>query len=111
VKTCIRWALIFGALLWLAAPARSQSLGNAGTIEGSVVDQSGAAIGKAEVNLHNTVSGYSQSVLSGPDGAFKLVNIPPSQYHLEIKALRLGVFSQEVTIRNSLPVQIKPSWP
>jgi hypothetical protein len=93
--------------LWLAAPARSQSLGNAGTIGGSVADPSGAAIPKAEVNIHNAVSGYSQSVLSGPDGAFQLVNIPPSQYHLEINASGFSVFSQEVTIRNSLPVQIK----
>jgi hypothetical protein len=107
VKTCIRWAIIFVALLWLAAPTRSQSLGNAGTIEGSVVDQSGAAIAKAEVNIHNAVSGYSQSVLSGPDGTFQLVNIPPNQYHLEVKAPGFTMFSQEVTIRNSLPVQIK----
>jgi len=107
VKNCIRWALACGAVLWFAFPARSQSLGNAGTVEGSVVDPSGAVVVKAEVNIHNAVSGYSQSVLSGPDGAFQLVNIPPSQYHLEIRAQGFGVFSQEVTIRNSLPVQIK----
>jgi hypothetical protein len=107
VKTWIRLALISSALVWLAAPTRSQSLGNAGTVEGSVVDQSGAAIAKAELKIHNAVSGYSQTVLSGPDGAFQLVNIPPSQYHLEIKASGFSVFPQEVTIRNSLPVQIK----
>ena len=105
MKTCIRWVLILGTLLWLAAPTHSQSLGNAGTVEGSVVDQSSAAIAKAEVKIHNAVSGYSQTVLSGPDGAFQLVNVPPSQYHVEIKASGFSVFSQEVTIRNSLPVR------
>jgi hypothetical protein len=30
VKTCIRWAFILSAPFWLAAPTRSQSLGNAG---------------------------------------------------------------------------------
>jgi len=107
VKTCIRWTFIFGAILCLAAPTHTQSLGNAGTVEGSVVDQSGAAVTKAEVSIHNTVSGYSQSVLSRGDGTFQLVNIPPSQYHFEIKAQAFSVFSQEITIRNSLPVQVK----
>ena len=107
MKTCIRWAFILNALFWVATPTRSQSLGNAGTIEGSILDQSGAAISKAEVSIHNAVSGYSQSVVTGPEGAFQLVNIPPGPYHLEVKASGFSVLSQEVTIRNSLPVQIK----
>ena len=107
MKNYIRWALIISTQFWFAAPARSQSLGNAGTVEGSVADQSGAAIAKAQVNIHNAVSGYSQSVLSRPDGTFQLLNIPPSQYHLEISASGFNAFSQEVTIRNSLPVSIK----
>ena len=47
------------AILFLAAPTRSQSLGNAGTVEGFVADPSGAAIAKAEVNIHflSTFSG------------------------------------------------------
>ncbi|HWZ30714.1 MAG TPA: TonB-dependent receptor [Bryobacteraceae bacterium] len=107
MRTCIRFALVFGASLWLAAPTRSQSLGNTGTVEGSIFDPSGAAVAKADVNLHNPVSGYSQSAISGPDGGFQLSNIPPGQYHLEIKAEGFSAFSQEVTIRNSLAVQIK----
>jgi hypothetical protein len=87
VRTCIRWTFICSAILWLATPTHSQSLGSAGTVEGSVVDQSRAAVAKAEVNIYNAVSGYSQLVLSGPDGAFQLLNIRPDQYHLEIKAL------------------------
>ena len=40
-------------------------------------------------------------------GAFRLVNIPPDPYHLEIKAANFAVFSQDVAIRNALPVEMK----
>jgi len=84
-----------------------QSLGNAGTIEGVVLDPSGAAVARAVVSIHNPLSDYRQSTTTASDGSFRLVNIPPNQYHLEVRASGFAVFSQDVTIRNSLPVQIK----
>src|SRR5215471_15100598 len=88
-------------------PVFAQSLGNAGTIEGNVVDPSGAAVAGAQVTLHHVVSGYSQSVQSASDGTFKLVNIPPNPYHLEVSASGFSPFSQNVDIRNAIPIQIK----
>ena len=85
----------------------AQSLGNAGTIAGVVVDPSGAAVERAVVSIHNPLSDYRQSTLTAADGSFRLVNIPPNQYHLEVKASGFAVFSQDVTIRNSVPVQVK----
>jgi hypothetical protein len=84
-----------------------QSLGNAGTIEGTVVDQSGGAVAKAEVTLSNPTTGYSQSAVSGADGAFRLTNIPPNPYRLEVRAMGFAVFAQDVPIRNAIPVQVK----
>jgi hypothetical protein len=99
------------AFLWIilaALPSSAQSLGNAGTIEGTVVDPSGAVVGRAsDVTLHNRVTGYTQSVKSASDGSFKLLNIPPNPYHLEVKASGFSDFSQDVTIRSSVPIQIK----
>ena len=95
------------AVISFTTSAAAQSLGNAGTIEGTVIDQSGAVVAKAEVTLHNVVSGYRQSTLSGADGAFRLTNIPPNPYHLEVKAKDFAVFAQEVDIKNSIPVQVK----
>src|SRR5260370_34508603 len=83
-----------------------QSLGNAGTIEGVVVDPSGAAVPKAQVTIHNPSTGYEQSALSASDGSFKLINVPPNPYHLEVKAPGFSAFSREVVIRNSLPIQV-----
>jgi hypothetical protein len=103
------WVACAISLLCLSYPARisGQSLGNAGTIDGTVVDQSGAALQRAVITLHNAVTGYSQSVVAASDGAFRLVNIPPNQYHLEAAASSFKTFTQDVTIRNSVPVQVK----
>src|SRR5437762_509499 len=100
------------AFLWIilaALPSSAQSLGNTGTIEGMVVDPSGAVVAAANVTLHNPVSGYTQLVKTASDGSFKLSNIPPNPYHLEVKASGFSDFSQDVTIRSSVPIQIKAS--
>jgi hypothetical protein len=85
----------------------AQSLGNAGTIEGTVVDPTGGAVPRAQVNLRNALSGYNQMVQSGADGTFRLVNVPPNPYRVEITAPGFSAFSQDVDIRNSIPVQLK----
>ena len=47
-----------------------------------------------------------QTVMSDAGGAFRLVNIPPNSYHLEIQASGFTTYSQDVEIKNSLPVQL-----
>jgi hypothetical protein len=103
----MRKALLIAGFLLICGLGRAQSLGNAGTIEGTVLDQSGAAVTKATVMLRNAVTGYSQSVGPASDGAFRLVNVPPGQYHLEIEAQGFAPFTQDISIRNSVPIQIK----
>ena len=87
--------------------ALSQSLGNAGTVEGTVVDPSGAIVAKAAVTIHNPVTGYSQSTTTATDGTFRLTNIPPNPYHLEVMAPGFNTFSKDLDIRSGVPVQVK----
>ncbi len=91
----------------LATGAWAQSLGNAGTIEGTVTDQTGASVPDAKVTIKNGVSGYSQSAISGMDGAFRLTNIPPNPYHVEVTAAGFNTSEQDVGVRNAIPVQVK----
>src|SRR5437016_1182644 len=93
-------------LLLLAQPAFAQSLGNAGTIEGTVLDPSGAAVVKAGVTIHNAVTGYRQATTTGSDGTFRFSNIPPNPYHLEVTAPGFAVFAQDVSIRSAVPIQV-----
>src|SRR5215471_10509100 len=94
-------ALILGPAYLVA-----QSLGNSGTIAGTVVDPSGAAVPNAQVMVHNAVTGYTNQAMSDPAGAFRLTNVPPNTYHLEIDASGFAHYSQDVDIKNSLPVQV-----
>src|SRR5690348_14005541 len=90
-----------------SSPLLSQSLGNAGTIEGTVIDPSGSVIPKAQVILRNAVSGYQQSTASSEDGTFRLGNIPPNPYHLQVTASGFAPFTQDITIRSAVPLQVK----
>ena len=102
--------LALGALLVCAValhPVFGQSLGNAGTIEGSVVDPAGAAVANASVVIHNAVTGYRQVAATGSDGTFRFSNIPPNSYHVEVTATGFAVFAQDVSIRNAVPIQFK----
>jgi hypothetical protein len=105
-----RVLLVFSALafaLVLPPLVQAQSLGNAGTIEGVVVDPSGAVVSGVDVSVRNLITGYVQSVKTGADGSFRLTNIPQNPYRLDVKAPGFSLFSQNVDIRNSVPVQIK----
>src|SRR6266567_3532964 len=88
------------ALFDLASSSRmfGQSLGNAGTIEGNVVDPSGAAVANASVAIHNAITGYRQATTTGSDGSFRIVNIPANPYHLEVMASGFAPFSQDVAV-------------
>ena len=86
---------------------QAQSLGNAGTIEGTVLDASGSAVPKAIVTIHHPVTGYSQSVLTSSEGSFRLVNIPFNPYHLEVTASGFEAYATDVSVRSGVPVRIK----
>ena len=86
--------------------ANAQSLGNAGTVKGTVVDPTGAVIPGARVTVTNAVTGYSQDATSGADGSFQLSNLPPNPYHLKVTAEGFQGFTQDVPVRGALPVQV-----
>jgi hypothetical protein len=95
-------------LLGAAAHSLSaQSLGNAGTIDGTVLDPSGAAVPNAVVELHNRVTGYRQAARTASEGSFRFTNVPPNPYHVEVTCPGFAVYSQDVVVRNALPLKMK----
>ncbi|HEX4232215.1 MAG TPA: TonB-dependent receptor [Bryobacteraceae bacterium] len=92
-----------------AETCMAQAAGTGGTINGSVTDPSGAVVAGADVVLTNPITGYSQHLKSGPDGTFRLVNIPYNSYILTINAPGFQPFEQALAIRSTVPAQVKAS--
>ena len=58
------------------------SSGSSGTVRGSVLDPSGAAIVGAAVDIRNPVSGYVRNTVTDGQGKFQFDNLPFNPYHV-----------------------------
>jgi len=81
--------------------------GNAGTVRGSVLDPSGAAIAGATVQIENPVSHYNQTAKTDNQGSFAFVNIPYNNYHVLVAASGFQSAGQDVDVRSPLPLDVK----
>jgi hypothetical protein len=88
--------------------AQSRS-GNAGTVRGTVLDPSGAAIVGATVEIQNPVSHYDKSVRTDANGIFEFDNIPFNNYHISVSASGFQGGEQDFNVRSPLPLEVKIS--
>jgi hypothetical protein len=103
----IKTAILFCAVALLAAlPMRAQS---AGTVRGSVLDPSGAAIKGAAVQIQNPVSHYSQSTQTDGQGNFVFANVPFNPYHVSAVAAGFASAEQDLDVRSAIPTELKIS--
>jgi hypothetical protein len=87
--------------------ANSQTLGNSGTITGVVLDPSGAAVIGASVSIANPVTNFSRTATTDDSGSFQFPNVPFNPYHLTVKASGFQPAFQDVTVRTSVPIELK----
>ena len=97
--------LLFCFVSSVACYAQSSS-GNAGTLRGSVLDPSGAAIAGASVEVQNPVSHYTQTAQTDNQGNFALTNIPYNNYHLSAIAPGFQPATQDVDVRSPIPLAV-----
>jgi hypothetical protein len=81
--------------------------GSAGTVRGSVLDPSGAAIMGATVEIQNPVSHYNQTTKTDNQGSFAFVNIPYNNYHVSASAAGFQNASEDIDVRSPLPQEMK----
>lgn len=87
-------ALLVGGI---AASASAQSSTTA-TIHGTVKNESGTALGGAEVSAVGTATGFVRSVTTAPNGSFTLGGITPGEINLIVAAPGFDALSQQVRV-------------
>jgi hypothetical protein len=97
------WAL---SMLLCVARVSAQS-GNAGSVEGTVKDPSGAAVANATVEISNPVSSFERSVTTGADGSFRFTNVPFNPYHVVVTAEGFATYTQDVEVRSTVPTGVQ----
>jgi len=84
----------------------AQSVGNSTTLDGTVVDVTGAVVVGATVKIHNPVSGLDRSALTDTSGQFNFANVPFNPYHLTVSARGFSPYAQDVELRSVVPVNV-----
>lgn len=92
-------------LVLMACTAEAQSLGNYGSLRGSVRDVSNASVGAASIRLKNDLTGVQRNTSSDSAGAFRLNGIPFGTYRLITSAPGFGDAKQNVSIGSPVPVE------
>jgi hypothetical protein len=101
------FAALLAILLGLGLNAYAQSAGSSGSINGTVLDPTGAVVPNAIVEIHNPVSHFDRSVTTDASGAFNIPNVPFNPYHMTITAEGFAKSAQDVDVRSVVPVGMK----
>lgn len=104
IRITFRSAFLLVAALLAGGVAVSQS--NSGSIDGTVKDQSGAAVSGAAVEISYPVSGYSRTTKTGSEGEFRFSNIPFNRYHLAVSAAGFASYTEDVDVRSAVPASV-----
>ncbi|HXM65163.1 MAG TPA: TonB-dependent receptor [Candidatus Acidoferrum sp.] len=105
-KKSLHAAFMVFFCLALGFHASAQSVGNSGSINGTVVDPTGAVVDKATVEIRNPVSGLDRSTTTDAAGKFAFTNIPFNPYHLVVTAEGFAATVQDVEPRSAVPVSV-----
>jgi len=104
-------SLAFMVVLYLAlgVSANAQSGGNSTSVTGTVVDQTGAVVPGATVEIHNPVSAFQRTTKTDSAGKFAIPNVPFNPYHVSVTAEGFNSYSQDTDVRSVVPVNLNIS--
>ena len=91
--------------LGLGLNASAQS-GNSTSVNGTVIDPSGAVVANATVNVHNPVSAYDRTIVTDSSGKFSIPNVPFNPYHLSVTGQGFAPYSQDIDVRSVVPLSL-----
>jgi hypothetical protein len=94
------------------APVAWAQTSSAGKVLGTVTDQTGAVVPKAEIQLLNTGTNAAQSAISNDSGEFVFPVVSPGNYKITVKltGFRIVVVSDitvDVEKTNTIPLKLE----
>jgi hypothetical protein len=98
------------AVLFLAATLFTFSYAAAqtriGTVQGTVKDPNGALVANATVTITQANTGYRQTTQTDEQGAYRLVNVPFSDYTVRAEATGFQPQEQHVDLESAIPLNL-----
>lgn len=88
----------------LAVPLTAQGLGGAGTVRGTITDQSGAVVPGVTVELGNAVTQFSRTVVTDGQGEFQFTNVPANTYRLTATLEGFQTLERSIQVRTAVPI-------
>jgi hypothetical protein len=88
-------ALVLAVAFVVVPGLRAQSQATTGVIDGTVVDESGAALADATVTLRNLATNYETTAHSGKDGRFRAVLLPLGPYRITVELQGFAKLNRE----------------
>ena len=105
------WSVIRCAAVVLVSSVAA--FGQTGSIQGSVVDRTGAVIQGAEVSVRNLATNLTRTITTGATGTYGVTNLPVGNYQIDIRQQNFKTFHIEsvtLTVDQALAVnaQLEP---
>src|SRR5579884_4473391 len=104
--TPLRAAFLIGFLSVLSVCGFAQSAGNSTSVEGTVLDPSGAVVPNATVEIRNPVSQFERTTTTNSTGGFSIPNVPFNPYHLMVKVEGFAPYIHDIDVRSLVPVSV-----
>ncbi len=105
-----RFVLFTTALLVFSVSAMAQAQATAADLSGNVVDPGGAVVAGATVSARNIGTNIARTVVSGPDGEYQFIGLPPGEYQITAQAStfkKVVISPVKLTVGQSAQLQIK----
>jgi hypothetical protein len=92
------WTLLFSAALVVTTSLSLHGQSTYGTVDGTVLDSSGAAIADAQVTLTNKGTQDKRVQQTGAEGLFQFVNVFSGQYRLDVEKAGFKHFTRDPVV-------------
>jgi hypothetical protein len=99
-------AATLALVICLTLTANGQSR-NYTSVQGTVVDPTGAVVPGAAVEIRNPVSHFERTTTTDDSGAFSVPNVPFNPYHMTVSHSGFASYTQDIEPRSPVPLNLK----